>query len=79
MRLAPESPLTTHYERTKERMGWAKAQVATGQKPARVIHRMLKTGEVWRESRPVERAEDRGKLGKPLRQDLPVQTDRLTD
>jgi transposase len=60
VRLAPESPLTKHYERTKERIGWAKARVATARKLARVIHRMLETGEVWRESRPEESADGQG-------------------
>ena len=60
VRLAPESPLTKHYERTKERIGWAKARVATARKLARVIHRMLETGEVWRESRSAESADGQG-------------------
>jgi len=66
VRLAPESPLTKHYERTKERIGWAKARVATARKLARVIHRMLETGEVWRESRPVERADGQGEARQAL-------------
>jgi transposase len=60
VRLAPESPLTKHYERTKERIGWAKARVATARKLARVIHRMLETGEVWRHSGPVEGTDGQG-------------------
>ena len=60
VRLAPESRLTKHYERTKERIGWTKTRVAAARKLARVIHRMLETGEVWRESRPVESADGQG-------------------
>lgn len=60
VRLAPESPLTKHYERQKERIGWAKARVATARKLARVIHRMLETGEVWRQSPPVESTDGQG-------------------
>ena len=60
VRLVPESPLTTYYERQKERIGWAKARVATARKLARVIHRTLETGEVWRDSRPVESADGKG-------------------
>ena len=70
LRLAPESPLKKHYERTKERIGWAKARVATARKLARVIHRMLhrmlETGEVWRESRPVESADGQGEAQQAL-------------
>jgi transposase len=54
VRLAPGSPLTRHYEMLKERIGWPKARVAAARKLARVIHRMLETGEVWRGESPVD-------------------------
>ena len=46
-RTAPDSPLTTYYEELKERVGWRVARIATARKLARVVHAMLRTGEVW--------------------------------
>ena len=46
-RFAPDSPLTTYYEEQKERVGWRVARIATARKLARVVHAMLRTGEVW--------------------------------
>lgn len=45
---APDSSLSTYYERQKERLGWATARVATARKLCRAIYAMLSTGEVWR-------------------------------
>jgi len=46
-RTAPDSPLTTYYTEQKERVGWRVARIATARKLARVVHAMLRTGEVW--------------------------------
>jgi transposase len=46
-RFAPESPLTMYYEDQKKRVGWRVARIATARKLARVVHAMLRTGEVW--------------------------------
>lgn len=46
-RFAPDSPLTAYYEDQKERLGWRVARIATARKLARVVHAMLRTGEVW--------------------------------
>jgi transposase len=45
---APASPLSQSYARLKARLGWRVARVATARQLARVIYRMLQTGEVWR-------------------------------
>lgn len=49
VRVAPESALSAHYEKLKARLGWQVARVATARKLARIIYRMLKSGEPWRE------------------------------
>lgn len=57
---APDSPISRHYEGLKARLGWRKARVAAARKLARVIYRMLQTGEVWKQEgneTPTERAE----------------------
>ncbi len=46
-RFAPDSRLTTYYEDVKDRKGWRIARIATARKLARVVHAMLRTGEVW--------------------------------
>jgi transposase len=46
-RFAPDSPLTAYYEEMKERVGWRVARIATARKLARVVHAMLRTGQVW--------------------------------
>lgn len=46
---APESGLSRYYEEQKKRLGWQVARVATARKLARVVHAMLRTGEVWRD------------------------------
>jgi transposase len=46
-RFAPDSPLTTYYTAQKERVGWRVARIAAARKLARVVHAMLRTGEVW--------------------------------
>lgn len=48
-RRAPNSAISRHYEELKQRLGWRKARVAAARKLARVVYRMLRTGEVWRE------------------------------
>lgn len=48
LRAAPDSPLSAHYERLKERVGWRTARVATARKLARIIYAMLIHGEAWR-------------------------------
>lgn len=48
LQFAPESSLSTYYQKQKERLGWARARVATARKLCRVIHAMLSTGELWR-------------------------------
>jgi hypothetical protein len=47
---APESGLSRYYEEHKKRLGWQVARVATARKLARVVHAMLRTGEVWRDA-----------------------------
>jgi transposase len=48
LRCAPASPLSQYYARQKARLGWQTARVATARQLARVIYRMLRTGECWR-------------------------------
>jgi transposase len=48
LRCAPASPLSQYYARQKARLGWPIARVATARQLARVIYRMLRTGEAWR-------------------------------
>jgi len=45
---APQSSLSRYYQEKKERLGWRTARVATARKLCRVIHAMLRTGELWR-------------------------------
>lgn len=49
VRLAPQSSLSSTYETLKPRLGWPVARVAAARKLARIIYRMLRTGESWRE------------------------------
>jgi transposase len=59
---APDSPITRHYQELKARLGWRKARVAAARKLARVVYRMLQTGEPWKEQGkevPMDRAEPR--------------------
>jgi transposase len=46
---APESWLSQSYSQTRERLGWQVARVATARRLARVVHAMLRTGEVWQD------------------------------
>ncbi len=46
---APDSWLSESYERTRQRLGWQVARVATARRLARAVHAMLRTGEVWRD------------------------------
>jgi transposase len=46
---APDSWLSQSYERTRQRLGWQVARVATARRLARAVHAMLRTGEVWRD------------------------------
>ena len=48
IRHAPDSWLSESYERTRERLGWHVARVATARRLARAVHAMLRNGEVWR-------------------------------
>ena len=50
LRCAPTSRLSQYYARQKPRLGWQVARVATARQLARVIYRMLRTGECWRET-----------------------------
>lgn len=71
VQLAPESAISRHYQALKQRLGWRKARVAAARKLARVLYRMLRTGEAWRQNEgeaPTERAE---------LQDTPVAVDHL--
>lgn len=45
---APDSHLSQYYVRTKARVGWKKARVATARRMARVTLAMLKTQTPWR-------------------------------
>lgn len=49
---APSSPVSAHYDRLKERLGWQTARVATARKLCRVVYAMLRTGELWRGAEP---------------------------
>lgn len=48
IRHAPSSRLTQHYMRTKPRIGWKKARVATARKLARICYSMLRDQHAWR-------------------------------
>ena len=48
VRHAPESSLSTYYQRQKQRLGWPVARVATARRLSVIVYRMLATGEVWR-------------------------------
>jgi transposase len=48
LRHAPNSRLSQYYARTKARLGWKKARVATARKLARVVFGMLRTQQPWR-------------------------------
>lgn len=48
LRRAPDSRLSAYYTRLKARVGWRVARVAAARRLARVIYRMLQTGECWR-------------------------------
>lgn len=48
---APASWLTAYYMEQKQRLGWRVARVAAARKLARAVHRMLRTGEAWRNER----------------------------
>lgn len=48
LRRAPDSALSAYYTRLKARVGWRVARVAAARRLARVIYRMLQTGECWR-------------------------------
>ena len=52
LRWAPESRLSQYYARQQARLGWQVARVATARQLARVIYRMLRTGEGWRATPP---------------------------
>lgn len=55
---APDSPVSLAYDRLKERVGWQTARVATARKLCRIIHAMLRSGELWRgEQEPEPAAE----------------------
>jgi transposase len=45
---APDSWLSSYYDRHKKKLGWPVARVAAARKLTRAIHAMLRTGEVWR-------------------------------
>jgi transposase len=47
VRLAPESRLSTSYEELKHRLGWRVARVAAARRLARIVYRMLNSGEPW--------------------------------
>jgi transposase len=49
VRHAPDSRLSQYYGRTKARIGWRKARVATARRLARVVHSMLLSGSAWRD------------------------------
>jgi transposase len=49
VRVAPQSSLSATYETLKPRLGWQVARVATARKLARIVYRILETGERWRE------------------------------
>jgi hypothetical protein len=49
VRAAPESSLSAAYESLKQRVGWKVARVAAARKLARIVYRMLETGEQWRD------------------------------
>lgn len=48
LQAAPDSHLSAHYERLKERLGWRTARVAAARKLARIIYAMLQRREAWR-------------------------------
>jgi transposase len=47
--VAPESALSACYETLRARLGWQVARIATARKLARIIYRILQSGEPWRE------------------------------
>lgn len=54
LRLAPQSRLSEYYARQKPRLGWPVARVAAARQLARIMYRMLATGECWREEAIVD-------------------------
>jgi transposase len=48
VRFAPASSLSRSYDALKQRLGWKVARVAAARKLARIVYRMLKSGEPWR-------------------------------
>jgi transposase len=48
LRYAPTCALAQYYARVKARLGWQLAGVATARQLARVMNRMLQTGDGWR-------------------------------
>lgn len=49
VRVAPESALSAKYDALKARLGWQVARIATARKLARIVYRMLRNGEAWRD------------------------------
>jgi transposase len=49
VRVAPGSALSARYETLKARLGWQVARIATARKLARIIYRILQSGQPWRE------------------------------
>lgn len=49
VRVAPESALSAKYDALKGRLGWQVARIATARKLTRIVYRMLRSGEAWRE------------------------------
>jgi len=49
IRYAPESKLSQHYARTKARIGWKKARVATARRLARIAYAVLRYKRPWHE------------------------------
>lgn len=47
---APDSQLSQYYTRSKARIGWKKARIATARRLARAVFWMLKSDEPWRTS-----------------------------
>lgn len=47
-----DSRLRRFYDRIKSRKGWKKAAVAVGNKLAKLIYHLMKTGEAFKEERP---------------------------
>lgn len=55
LRHAPESTLSAYYERTKARLGWKKARVATARRLARVVFAMLRSRRPWKDAPKADR------------------------